>query len=66
MNRSPKRLIELLSDHRLSVLRGAPPKVIWIRLGNCTTNDVAQLIRRHHEAIAAFAKHEEATFLALG
>ena len=23
--------------HRLSVLRGAPPKVIWIRLGNAPT-----------------------------
>jgi predicted nuclease of predicted toxin-antitoxin system len=23
--------------HRLSVLRGPPPKVIWVRLGNCAT-----------------------------
>jgi predicted nuclease of predicted toxin-antitoxin system len=25
--------------HRLSVLHGAPPKVIWIGLGNCSTDD---------------------------
>ena len=25
--------------HRLSVLLGPPPKVIWIRLGNCSTAD---------------------------
>lgn len=28
--------------HRLSILRGAPPKVVWLRLGNCTTEDVAR------------------------
>jgi predicted nuclease of predicted toxin-antitoxin system len=26
--------------HRLSVLKGAPPKVVWIRLGNCSTDDI--------------------------
>jgi predicted nuclease of predicted toxin-antitoxin system len=24
----------------MSVLRGFPPKVVWLRLGNCTTNHV--------------------------
>ena len=52
--------------HRLSVLRGAPPKVVWIRLGNCSTADVAQLLRRHRDAIQAFDRQAEATFLALG
>ena len=27
--------------HRLSVLQGAPPKVVWVRIGNCATQDVA-------------------------
>ena len=26
--------------HQVSFLRGAPPKVIWIRRGNCTTADI--------------------------
>ena len=26
----------------MSVLRGHPPKIIWLRLGNCTTSDVEQ------------------------
>ena len=30
--------------HRLSILRGAPPKVVWLRLGNCTTEEVARLL----------------------
>ena len=52
--------------HRLSVLRGAPPKVLWIRLGNCSTQDVADLLRQHHAAVARFDAQDEATFLALG
>ena len=39
----------------LSVLRGFPPKVIWIRLGNCTTHQVETAIRHHAEVIADFA-----------
>lgn len=35
--------------HRLSVLRGSPPKVVWVRLGNCATDDVARLLRRHRD-----------------
>jgi len=26
--------------HQLSFLYGAPPKVVWMRLGNCTTTDI--------------------------
>ena len=33
----------------MSVLRGFPPKVIWIRLGNCTTGQIEELLRRNHE-----------------
>lgn len=52
--------------HRLSVLRGAPPKVVWLRLGNCTTDDVARLLREQVDAMREFALHEEATYLELG
>lgn len=52
--------------HRLSVLLGPPPKVIWLRLGNCTTADVARQLRVRHDEIARFAEHEDAAFLALG
>ena len=50
---------------RISISRGAPPRVIWIRLGNCTTQQVAQLLRSRFDVIAAFQAQEEATFLAL-
>jgi predicted nuclease of predicted toxin-antitoxin system len=52
--------------HRLSVLLGAPPKVIWIRLGNCSTTDIARVLRSRHREILGFVEHPEATFLALG
>ncbi len=52
--------------HRLALLRGAPPKFVWIRLGNCTTDDIEQLLRRHHEDVARFDKQNEATVLELG
>lgn len=52
--------------HRMSVLRGAPPKVVWIRVGNCKTAQVADLLRRHQAELRLFAEQEEATFLALG
>jgi predicted nuclease of predicted toxin-antitoxin system len=51
---------------RLSVVQGFPPKVIWIGLGNCSTAEVAELLRAHVDQVTAFAQHEEAAFLALG
>ncbi|HLL73028.1 MAG TPA: DUF5615 family PIN-like protein [Pyrinomonadaceae bacterium] len=35
----------------LSVLSGYPPKVIWIRRGNCKTSEIAFLLRLEYEAI---------------
>lgn len=52
--------------HRLSVLLGSPPKAIWIRLGNCATEDVARLLRFRAEDVKTFVEHEEATFLEVG
>jgi predicted nuclease of predicted toxin-antitoxin system len=49
-----------------SVLIGAPPKVIWIRLGNCSTTKVEQLLRSKHAAIEAFLRHNLETCLMLG
>jgi predicted nuclease of predicted toxin-antitoxin system len=52
--------------HRLSVLRGAPSKAVWLRLGNSTTEIMADLLRRHDQDLRAFADQSEATFLAIG
>lgn len=51
--------------HQRSFLFGYPPKVVWVRLGNCSTADVADLLRRHFAAIEAFAVDDYASFLTL-
>jgi predicted nuclease of predicted toxin-antitoxin system len=38
----------------LCELRGFPPKVIWIRIGNCSTREIERLLREHHPIIVAF------------
>jgi len=42
-----------------SALLGAPPKVIWIRIGNCTTQRIDFLLRNKRGRIEAFAASDE-------
>ena len=42
-----------------SFLFGGRPKVIWIRLGNCSTDDLARLLRPHHADLLAFDQRDE-------
>ncbi len=51
--------------NHLSVLRGSPPKFVWILLGNCTTQEVEQLLRRHLPELQKFEMSDVGT-LALG
>ena len=37
-----------------AILRGPPPKVIWLRCGNQPTEAIEKLLRDHVQAIAAF------------
>jgi predicted nuclease of predicted toxin-antitoxin system len=34
-----------------SLLRGVPPNVVWIRRGNCSMQDIEQLLRTNEEAL---------------
>jgi predicted nuclease of predicted toxin-antitoxin system len=48
-------LVSKDSDFELrSVLLGSPPKLLWIRLGNCTTIQLANLLRDNHQAVQAW------------
>lgn len=49
----------------LCVLRGAPPKVLWLRVGNCTTDLILDVIMRNQERIAAFEADPERVVLPL-
>jgi len=48
-----------------SFLLGAPPKVVWIRRGNCTTAEIEALLRTHHDDLSAFVDDATAAFLAI-
>jgi predicted nuclease of predicted toxin-antitoxin system len=52
--------------HQMSLLYGAPPKVIWLRLGNCRTNEVLDQLRRNKATILEFANEAEGALLILG
>src|SRR5262245_25165156 len=40
--------------NNLSVLRGSPPKVIWLQMGNCTTAQAEAAFRARFADIQAF------------
>jgi predicted nuclease of predicted toxin-antitoxin system len=51
-------------QHR-ALLLGHPPKVVWVRLGNCSTAAIAALLRTRHAELLAFEADPVASFLAL-
>ena len=51
--------------HQRSFVYGFPPKVVWVQLGNCTTTDVEQVIRKNFAAIKEFYDDAETAFLVL-
>ncbi len=54
------------SDFRqLALLRGPPPKVVWLRLGNVTTVGIATAVLDHNETIEQFATDEDEALLVL-
>jgi predicted nuclease of predicted toxin-antitoxin system len=51
-------------QHR-ALLLGHPPKVVWVRLGNCPTAAVSALLRTRQADLLAFEADPAASFLAL-
>lgn len=47
----------------MAALLGPPPKVIWLRCGNQTTERIEHLLREHVEAIETLEKEEAAACL---
>lgn len=48
-----------------SILLGHPPKVIWIRLGNCKTEQIVSLLINSNKTIVAFGNDDEKSILPL-
>jgi predicted nuclease of predicted toxin-antitoxin system len=51
--------------NNLSVVRGSPPKVLWLLLGNCTTAHVEVIFRARFADIEAFENDPSVGTLAL-
>ena len=48
-----------------SLVFGAPPKIIWLRVGNCTVNETIALLRSQYIVIRHFFEDNTSTFLPL-
>jgi predicted nuclease of predicted toxin-antitoxin system len=48
-----------------SLLLGHPPKIVWLRVGNCPVKTVEVLLRKHSISIHTFALDEKKSYLVL-
>jgi predicted nuclease of predicted toxin-antitoxin system len=48
-----------------SLLLGHPPKVIWLRVGNCPVKTIEDLLRKHSISIHTFGLDNNKSYLVL-
>ena len=49
-----------------SILRGHPPKVVWLRAANCTSSEIEKLLRTAVPILQRFVQEDEESCLVLG
>lgn len=49
----------------LSMLHGFPPKLLWLRVGNCRTADIEHLLRMNHASIQQLTEDADRGILSL-
>lgn len=49
----------------LSLVKGAPPKVLWLNLGNVSTDTIAKVLKDRYAEIKSFAASPEEALLVL-
>ena len=47
------------------IIRGFPPKIIWIRRGNCSTKDIEMILRENYPAVSQLSEDGETGILTL-
>jgi predicted nuclease of predicted toxin-antitoxin system len=52
--------------YRMSILRGSPPKVVWLRVGNAGTVAIANLLRASLSPLTALEADATTALLILG
>jgi predicted nuclease of predicted toxin-antitoxin system len=51
--------------YQRSIVFGFPPKFIWLRVGNCPTSLITNLLRSRYEIIRQFVESETESLLVL-
>jgi predicted nuclease of predicted toxin-antitoxin system len=46
-----------------SFVEGAPPKVVWLKVGNAGTRPIAELLRSESERLFSFSTEDESSLL---
>ena len=52
--------------HQMSLVRGFPPKVIFLKIGNCSTDLILSLIRKHERDFQEFNNDGNLSLLIVG
>jgi predicted nuclease of predicted toxin-antitoxin system len=47
------------------LIKGFPPKIIWIRRGNCSTQEIETILRENYSAISNLSEDDDLGILAL-
>jgi len=50
---------------QLSTVRGHPPKVVWLRIGNCSVDAMAEVLRKRHLDLLRFRDDPDAALLVI-
>jgi predicted nuclease of predicted toxin-antitoxin system len=48
-----------------AVIKGHPPKIIWIKTGNCPTDQIEMLVRKNRKIIEEFIADKENSVLTI-
>lgn len=51
--------------HESSLLLGHPPKIVWIRRGNCSTGEIEEMLIRHRDEIHDLSADAQISYLML-
>ncbi|VAW42274.1 hypothetical protein MNBD_GAMMA01-1882 [hydrothermal vent metagenome] len=49
--------------HELSVIKGFPPKVIWLNTGNCKISIIEDILKGNREVLLEFNKNNKLGFI---
>ncbi|MGH7230272.1 MAG: DUF5615 family PIN-like protein [Nitrospiraceae bacterium] len=52
--------------HQRSFLFGPPPKFVWIRRGNYSTEQIERMLRAHWSNLLDFERDQDMAFLTIG